>query len=148
MNAEAITIMVEPETARAFRTASTAERRKLETLLNIWLLEATQSGDSLKEIMRDISRKAQARGLTPTIELNEQQIVELFKQLPPERKRAVWETLRAESDAWWAAVHYDGEATMRRLAAERGLNWAEMGEDERMNLIDDIVHEAREEARR
>jgi len=85
---------------------------------------------------------------TLTIELNEQQIVELLKQLPPERKRVVWETLRAESDAWWAAAHFDGEATMRRLAAERGLNWSEMGEDERMYLIDDIVHEAREESRR
>jgi hypothetical protein len=67
MKTEPITILVDPEAARVFKTVSAEERRKLETLLSIWLLEATKTGNSLRETMRDISRKAQERGLTPEI---------------------------------------------------------------------------------
>ena len=67
METEQITIRVDTEAARAFKSASEEERRKLEALLSIRLVEATKTSGSLKQIMSEISRKAQERGLTPEI---------------------------------------------------------------------------------
>jgi len=67
MDTEPITIRVEAEAARAFRSASPQERQKLELLLSLRLLEATRSTKSLSKVMREISQKAQKRGLTPEI---------------------------------------------------------------------------------
>ena len=67
MGTEQITMQIDDEAARAFRSASASDRQKLEALVSIQLLEATRSKDSLKELMRGISRKARERGLTPEI---------------------------------------------------------------------------------
>ena len=67
MGIEPITIHVSPEAAQAFKTALPEEQRKLEALLSLRLLQATRTTDSLKTVMRDISQKAQERGLTPEI---------------------------------------------------------------------------------
>ncbi len=67
MQAEEITIRVDVEAANAYRAASEEERRKLDLLLSLRLKDATRSKESLKKVMRDISRKAQERGLTPEI---------------------------------------------------------------------------------
>jgi hypothetical protein len=64
---QTINIQVTPEAAKAFRNASPAERKKLELLLNLRLLEVSRARKPLKEVMREISRSAQARGLTPEI---------------------------------------------------------------------------------
>ena len=65
MNTETITIRVAPDAARVFNTVSADQQRKLEALLSLRLLELAQQEESLEDVMRDISRKAQARGLTP-----------------------------------------------------------------------------------
>ena len=67
MQTEEITIRVDPDAARAYREASEQERRKLDLLLSLRLHDALRSNGSLQELMRDISRKAQQRGLTPDI---------------------------------------------------------------------------------
>lgn len=67
MQTEEITIRVDPEAAQAYRAASDEERRKLDLLLSLRLHDALRPGRSLKELMGDISRKAQERGLTPEI---------------------------------------------------------------------------------
>ncbi len=64
---EQITIHVDPEAARAYREASEEERRKLDLLLSLRLHDATRRDVSLKEVMRNISRNAQMRGLTPEL---------------------------------------------------------------------------------
>lgn len=64
---QTINIQVTPEAAKAFRNASPAERKKLELLLSLRLLEVTRTRKPLEEVMREISRSAQARGLTPEI---------------------------------------------------------------------------------
>ncbi len=64
---QTINIQVTPEAAKAFRNASAAERKKLELLLTLRLLEVTRARKPLEEVMREISRSAQARGLTPEI---------------------------------------------------------------------------------
>lgn len=67
MATEQITISVDAEAARAYRSVSEEERRKLEALVSLRLLEATRPGESLKEVMREVSQAAQQRGLTPEI---------------------------------------------------------------------------------
>ncbi len=67
MPTEEITIRVEPRAARAYREASEQERLKLELLLSLRLQDALNPQGSLRDAMHDISRKAQARGLTPEI---------------------------------------------------------------------------------
>jgi hypothetical protein len=80
---------------------------------------------------------------TLTLDLTDDQLIALLKQLPPERQRAVLGALKSESDAWWVARHHAGEQQMRRLAAERGMNWDVMSESDREAFADDLVHEAR-----
>ena len=65
--AEQITVSVDPEVAKRYRSASDNERRKLDLLVSLRLLDATESGKSLRETVQEISRSAQRRGLTPEI---------------------------------------------------------------------------------
>jgi len=62
-----ITVSVDPDVAKAYRLASDDQRRKLDLLVNLRLRDATQSKSSLKDVMAEISRSAQQRGLTPEI---------------------------------------------------------------------------------
>ena len=67
MTTETISIRVDVRAAQAFNTASDEERRKLEALVSLRLLEATQTTEPLEQLMRRISQNAQQRGLTPDI---------------------------------------------------------------------------------
>lgn len=67
MASRAITIRVDPEAAQAYETASLEEKRKLDALLSLKLTEVTKAERPLEDIMQDISRNAQARGLTPEV---------------------------------------------------------------------------------
>jgi hypothetical protein len=67
MQTQEITIRVDPEAASAYLAASEDDRCKLDLLLSLRLHEATRPGETLDEVVRDISAKAQARGLTPAI---------------------------------------------------------------------------------
>ncbi len=67
MQTEEITIRVDAEAARAYRAASEEERRRLDLLLSLRLHDVLAPDKSLREIMQEISRKAQERGLTPEI---------------------------------------------------------------------------------
>ena len=64
---QTISIQVSPEAARAFLKASEEDRRKLELLISLRLLEVARARKPLEDVMREISRSAQARGLTPDI---------------------------------------------------------------------------------
>lgn len=68
MSTEAITIKVDSEAARVFNSAPAEEQRKMEALLSLWLREiAAVEARPLKEVMDQIGREAQRRGLTPEI---------------------------------------------------------------------------------
>lgn len=58
---------VDPQAARAFAAATPEIRRKQELLLSLHWLEATRTPESLTQVMSEISRNAQARGLTPDL---------------------------------------------------------------------------------
>jgi hypothetical protein len=79
----------------------------------------------------------------PSIELTDQQVVDLVKQLPAKRR---YEALLALADS--AAAHRDlrmqfAESQLRRLASARGIEWDTMSEDKREAFIDELVHEDR-----
>jgi len=61
-----ITIPLDPETAAAYASATPEQRRKMQALLSLWLRDlAVDDLPSLSQVLEDVGRKAQARGLTP-----------------------------------------------------------------------------------
>ena len=64
---EQITVSVDPEVAEIYRSASAETRRKLEILINLRLRDAALSRRPLPEVMREVSRNARRRGLTPEV---------------------------------------------------------------------------------
>jgi len=64
---QTISVQVTPEAAKVYRKASASERKKMELLLSLRLLEASIARKSLETVMREISRSAQERGLTPEV---------------------------------------------------------------------------------
>lgn len=63
-----ITIQLDAEAAKAYKSASSDEKNKIRILLSRWLRELTsRDKSSLKQLMDEISDNAQARGLTPEI---------------------------------------------------------------------------------
>jgi hypothetical protein len=68
MSTETVTFETDAETAQAFAAASDEERRKLELLLSLRLRELTsRPSRPLDQIMDEISRNAENRGLTPKL---------------------------------------------------------------------------------
>ncbi len=67
MNTQEITIRVTPEAALVYRTASEEDRRKLDLLLSLQLIETSQPTRSLRQLMKEASEEAQTHGLTPEI---------------------------------------------------------------------------------
>lgn len=67
MATEPITVEVDEAAARIFKNASPEERRTLEALVSLQLLEASTPRQSLRELMDIISQRAQERGLTEEI---------------------------------------------------------------------------------
>ncbi len=60
-----ITIRVAPTVATAYLAASKEERQKLDLLLSLRLQDVTQAGESLEEVMQEISKRVSQRGMTP-----------------------------------------------------------------------------------
>ena len=74
------------------------------------------------------------------IKIPESQIVELVQQISPAAKRAVLRTLIPQLDELEYLVDY-GNQQIRALCVERGLDWDSMSEDERKQLVDELLHE-------
>ena len=65
---EAITMQIDSEAAKAYKSATPELRKKIEILFSAWLKEvASKDRTALKQLMDKMSDKAQARGLTPEI---------------------------------------------------------------------------------
>ncbi len=66
--ANSITIPLDPQTARAYDSATAEEKRRMQILLSLWLRELAVGGHpSLQQVLDETARKAEARGLTPKI---------------------------------------------------------------------------------
>lgn len=61
-----VTISLDPQTARAYDSATPEDKRKIQALLSLWLRElATSKYPSLQQVLDEVGRKAKAQGLTP-----------------------------------------------------------------------------------
>jgi hypothetical protein len=79
----------------------------------------------------------------PILELSDAQVVELVKQLPPERRRAALLELAAGAAQRYEERMQHAEGQLRRVSGERGLEWDAMSEDQREAFVDDLLHEDR-----
>jgi hypothetical protein len=77
-----------------------------------------------------------------TLNLSDQQVVELVKQLPPDTKQVVLNALIAERELWWNGIVTKNEESLRLLASQRGLDWDSMPEEKREEFVDEILHES------
>lgn len=75
------------------------------------------------------------------LELTDEQVISLVRQLPVARKRAALLALAQEAPACRDERLREGEAQLRRLCAERGLEWDRLSEDEREEFVDRLLHE-------
>jgi hypothetical protein len=68
MSEPTITIPVDPDLAERFNQAPVDVQEKIAQALNLRLREVVEGEEeTLEQVMRQISRNAQARGLTPEI---------------------------------------------------------------------------------
>ena len=79
-----------------------------------------------------------------TIELTTEQVIDLVQQMPPKEKFLVVRALTKETPAEREERMTYAESKVRKVCAERGLDWDAMSEDERLYFINDLVHEDRE----
>lgn len=79
----------------------------------------------------------------PTLELTDEQVVALIKQLSPERKKSALLALAEDARARREERMGYAESQLRQLCAQRGLNWDAMSEEEREAFIDNLIHEDR-----
>jgi len=75
------------------------------------------------------------------LELTDEQVISLVRQLPAARKRAALLALAQEAQARREERLRLGEAQLRRRCAERGLDWDRLSEDEREEFVNRLLHE-------
>ena len=78
---------------------------------------------------------------TVTLTVPESQVIEWVRQLSPKAKLDVLRILVPKLDELEALVDY-GSQRMRDLAADRGIDWDSLTENERERLIDELLHES------
>ena len=75
------------------------------------------------------------------LELTDEQVLSLVRQLPSARKREALLALAEDAEARHDERMRFGEAQLRRLCAERKLNWDSMSEDQREEFVNQLLHE-------
>ena len=78
-----------------------------------------------------------------TVKLTTEQVIGFIQQIPPQEKIAVLTTLAEQAHAEHAEQIKYGEAKIREISAARGLDWDAMTEEERIDFMDELVHEDR-----
>jgi len=79
----------------------------------------------------------------PKLDLDYEQIIQLVKHLPPEKKREIILTVAKEASSSAEERMQYAEERLRNLAAARGLNWDAMEEQQKEDFVDGLIHEDR-----
>ena len=79
----------------------------------------------------------------PSVELSDQQVVDLIKKLPPRRMVQALISLARGVSATAIDRMERAEDQLRRIASERQLDWDTLSDSERESLVDDLLHEDR-----
>ncbi|HEY3854971.1 MAG TPA: hypothetical protein VGO67_11300 [Verrucomicrobiae bacterium] len=74
------------------------------------------------------------------LELSDEQVISLVRQLPAARKRKALLALAQDSQERRDERLRFGEAQLRQACAERELNWDRLSEDERESFVNDLLH--------
>jgi hypothetical protein len=74
------------------------------------------------------------------LELSDEQVISLVRQLPAERKRTALLALATDAQSQRDERLVFGEAQLRKVCAERGLEWDLLSEDEREAFVNDLLH--------
>jgi hypothetical protein len=77
----------------------------------------------------------------PVLNLTNEQVVELVKQLPVEQQAEIFRFLLLQQWGQWQLLSQYGSDKVRLAARERGYDWDRMTEDEQEAFIDQVVHE-------
>ena len=77
---------------------------------------------------------------TVLLPIPENQIIALAQQLTPRSKQTLLQRLIPEMEVLDRLVEY-GERRIRSISASRGVEWEMLSEDERMHLLDKLLHE-------
>jgi hypothetical protein len=75
------------------------------------------------------------------LELTDEQVLSLLRQLPAERKRTALIALAQDAQGRREERLQIGEAQLRKLSTKRGLDWDNMSEDEREDFVNRLLHE-------
>ena len=75
------------------------------------------------------------------LELTDEQVISLVRQLPSASKRGALLALAQDSQSRRDERMRFGEAQLRRICAERKLNWDSMSEDQREEFVNQLLHE-------
>jgi hypothetical protein len=75
--------------------------------------------------------------------LENDQVFQLFRQLPAQMRRELLLELASRESRQRDLRTKEAEDRFRHLAKERGLNWEQMDDDQRLEFVDDLVHEDR-----
>ena len=75
------------------------------------------------------------------LELNDEQVISIVRQLPAARKRTALLALAQDAQVRREERMQFGEAVLRKVSSERGLNWDHLSEDDREAFVDNLLHE-------
>ena len=76
------------------------------------------------------------------LELTDEQVVSLLRQLPPTSKKAALLALAQEAGSRRQQRLAFAEAQLRQRAQERGLDWDALDEASREDFVNRLLHEA------
>ena len=76
-----------------------------------------------------------------TLQLTEQQVVDLVRQLSPAQRLSVLRAIIPEINNLDFLQEY-GDRRIREVCAARGIDWDALDEGQRQTLIDDLLHQA------
>jgi hypothetical protein len=75
------------------------------------------------------------------LELTDDQVLSLVRQLPSARKREALLALAEEAETRHEERMHFAEARLRRQCTERGLDWDKLSEAQREEFVDRLLHE-------
>lgn len=73
----------------------------------------------------------------------EKRVVELFQKLPADRRPYVMLAMAGSDPDGWKRYQAQGEERLRALAADRGLDWDAMNDEQRQDFASDLLREDR-----
>ena len=77
----------------------------------------------------------------PTLNLTNEQVIDLIKQLPIQQQGEILKLLLLQEWEERESLSRYGHDKMQTIAQQRGYNWDKMTEEDKERLIDEIVHE-------